>query len=418
MQPQYSDADDIEPCAPATDAARPTLSILCPTYNRRRFLERFLKHHVEGFAKIGMSVEILVSDNGSSDGSRDHARAVSQDHPHVRLVEQPVNLGAYGNVLYTYRRASGRYAAYLGDDDLLVPEQVASAIRWMDENPDCVMWQAPWVLLDETRGNAEMGQFYQIGAPRLFAPNQHGACLDFVLKHHIFPESYILRTDAIPHIVAPMHDHAFVFFVQLSRALEVGSVMFSPEPFARMTAVTAGDNSHVGNSEVMIGWDRYRGGLEYMAARAREGDAGALGDMPTFLLRMQQFVCQRMAVAVRMHRAAGNWRDAHYLIKRLAAYGVALPDTPDMKHLQTLAAFETCLREAGMLQRAVIVLDPRVPETFLDNLNPSTRPPVVRPSDAAGPEPKAHIVLGGSPDWEIGPDDVVIDLAATFSQYL
>lgn len=397
--------------------ARPLLSILCPTYNRRRFLDRFLKHHVEGFGAAGVSFEILVSDNGSTDGSREHARAMAAEHDCIQLIEQPQNVGAYGNVLYTYRHARGRYTACLGDDDLFIPSAVQRAISWLESDPECVMWQAPWFLLDETKGNAVIGQFYQLDQPQLFHRGQHGNCLDLILQRHLFPESYILRTDAIPRIVSPLHEHAFVFFTQLARALDCGSVMFSPEPFAQMTAITAGDNTHAGNSEVMIGWDRYRGGLEYFAARAREGDASRLGDMPTFLMRMQQFVCQRMAVAVNMHRAAGNWRDVYYLTKRLAAYGVFMPPTPDLEHLQTLAALQTCFTEARMLKRETVVLDPKVPETFVANLNPAARGVVIRPANAGGREPKAHIVLGPRPSWDIGNDDVVIDLSAAIEQY-
>lgn len=410
---------DLSPAAPpiSVNRPRPLLSILCPTYNRRRFIERFLAHHVDGFAATGLDVEILVSDNGSTDGSREHAREMAATHVCIRLVEQPENVGAYGNVLYAYRHARGRYAAFVGDDDMLIPEATQRALTWMEANAGCVMWQAPWLLLDETQGNAVIGQFYQLDAARHFERGQHGACLDLLLQRHIFPESYILRTDEIPHIISPMHEHAFVFFTQLSRALDAGSVMFSPEPFARMTAVTAGDNTHAGNSEVMIGWDRYRGGLEYMAARARQGDASALGDMPTFLIRLQQFVCQRMMVAVNLHRAAGNWRDVHYLTRRLAAYGVAMPATPDLEHLHTLAALQTCFAEARMLKRQMVVLDPKVPETFVENLNPTSRTAVLRPPAAPGDQPRAHIVLGPKPDWLVGPDDVVIDLAAAIQQY-
>jgi hypothetical protein len=219
--------------------------------------------------------------------------------------------------------------------------------------------------------------------------------------------------------MAPTYDHAFVFFTQLSRALDIGSVMFSPEPFAKMTAVTAGDNTHAGNSEVMIGWDRYRGGLEYMAARAREGDSSALGDMPTFLVRMQQFVCQRMAVAVKMHVAAGNWRDAFYLGKRLEAYGVKLPELPGIENLLALSGLQTCFAEAAMMKRSMIVLDPKVPEMFVEALNPKTRGAFVRPSDplAATQASKAHIVLGPKVAWPVGDHDVVIDLAAVISQF-
>lgn len=402
----------------AAPAPRPRLSILCPTYNRLRFIERFLKHHVDAFGGRDSTVEIVVSDNGSTDGSREHAREVAEAHDFVRLVEQPQNVGAYGNVLYGYRHARGTYAAYVGDDDALMAEQVLEALDWMDANPHCVMWQAPWILLDETRDDAVIGQFYHFDQPRLFRPGEHGRCLDFVLAHHVFPESYILRTDAIPRIISPLHEHAFVFFTQLSRALDVGSVLFSPKPFARMTAVHKGENVHAGNTEAMMGWDRYRGGLEYMAARARTGDASALGDMPTFLIRMQQFVCQRMTVAVNLHRAARNWRDVHYLTRRLAAYGVAMPPTPDLEHLHALAALQTCFAEARMLKREIVVLDPKVPEMFVENLAKGSLLPIERPGAVAEDgRARAHVVLGGRPDWPIADSDIVIDLQAAIEQY-
>lgn len=402
-----------------TAQARPLLSILCPTFNRKRLIDRFLIHHVEGFSGLAGGVELLISDNGSNDGSRDVIRAHAAQNPFIRVVEHPENLGAYGNVLYCYRQARGEFAAYLGDDDLLIPDAVSRAVGYLQKHTDCVMWQAPWVLLDETRGNAEIGQFYHLDGIHDFARGQHGACLNFVLRGHIFPESYILRTSAIPRIVSPVYDHAFVFFTQLSRALDVGSVMFSPEPFARMTAVTAGDNTHAGNSEVMIGWDRYRGGLEYMAAQARKGDASALGDVPGFLIRMQQFVCHRMVVAVRMHAQAGNWRDVFYLGERLKAYGVAPPEMPGMDNLLTLAGLQTCFAEAALMKCGLVVLDPKVPEIFADALNPTKRGPYVRPSDvlASSNTAKAHIVLGPKADWPVGENDVVIDLSAAISQF-
>lgn len=403
----------------AQEGPKPLLSIVCPTYNRKRFIERFLSHHVDGFSSLPGGVELLVSDNGSSDGSRDVIRSHAAEHPMIRVVEQPENVGAYGNVLYCYRQARGEFVAYLGDDDLLVPEAVTTALTYLQKHPECVMWQAPWLMLDETRDNAVMGQFYHLDGAYEFTRGQHGACLDFVLTGHIFPESYILRGSAIPRVVSPAYDHAFVFFTQLSRALDVGSVMFSPEPFARMTAVTAGDNTHAGNSEVMIGWDRYRGGLEYMAARAREGDFSRVGDIPTFLVRLQQFVCQRMIVALKMHVAAGNWRDAFYLGRRLQAYGVNLPGLPGMENLLALAGLQTCFAEAAMMKRALVVLDPKVPEMFAEALNPKSRAPFVRPSDplAASGAAKAHIVLGPKPGWPIGGHDVVIDLSAAISQF-
>lgn len=392
---------------------RPLLSILCPTYNRKRFIERFLSHHIEGFAGLAGGVELLVSDNGSNDGSREVIRSHASEHPMIRVVEQPENLGAYGNVLYCYRHAYGEFVAYLGDDDLLIPEAVMKAVEHLRQHPACVMWQAPWLMVDEARGDAVMGQFYHIDGAHEFARGQHGRCLDFVLRGHIFPESYIVRASAIPHVISPAHDHAFVFFTQLSRALDVGAVMFSPEPFAKMTV---GAHDQAGHSEVMTGWDRYRGGLEFMAAQARKGDASVLGDAASFLIRMQQFVCHRMLVAVKLHMAAGNWRDAFYLGERLKAYGVALPDMPGAENLQALAGLQTCFAEAAILKRPLVVLDSKVPEMFVEALNPKSRLPFVRPADMAGHGPKAHIVLGPKPGWPVNDGDAVIDLSAAIAR--
>ncbi|MGL4440384.1 MAG: glycosyltransferase family 2 protein [Bosea sp. (in: a-proteobacteria)] len=409
--------------SPATQRAlfaevrpKPLLSILCPTYNRKRFIERFLSHHVDGFSGLAGGVELLVSDNGSSDGSRDLIRAEAATHPMIRVVEQPENLGAYGNVLYCNRQARGEFAAYLGDDDLLIPEAVARAVAYLQKNPSCVMLQAPWLMVDEAAGNIVTGQFYQLDGVHQFQRGQHGACLDFVLKGHIFPESYILRTSAIPRIVSPAHEHAFLFFTQLSRALDVGDVLFSPEPFAKMTV---GAHDQAGHAEVMTGWDRYRGGLEYMAAQARKGDASALGDVSGFLIRMQQFVCHRMVVAMRLHVAAGNWRDAFYLGERLNAYGVPLPALPDMENIAALAGLQTCFAEAAMMKRALVVLDSKVPEMFVEALNARSRLPFVRPADpqSRGQASKAHIVLGPKPGWPVSADDIVLDLSAAIAQF-
>jgi glycosyltransferase involved in cell wall biosynthesis len=402
---------------PQTDARpRPLLSILCPTYNRKRFIERFLTHHVEGFSGLAGGVELLVSDNGSSDGSRELIRIEAANHPMIRAVEQQENLGAYGNVLSCYRQARGEFTVYLGDDDLLIPEAVMRAVAYLQKNPSCVMLQAPWLLVDEAAGNVVTGQFYQLDGVNQFQRGQHGACLDFVLKGHIFPESYILRTSAIPCIIAPAHEHAFVFFTQLSRALDVGDVLFSPEPFAKMTT---GAHDQAGHAEVMSGWDRYRGGLEYMAAQARKSDASALGDVSSFLIKMQQFVCHRMIVAVRLHVGAGNWRDAFYLGERLKAYGVQPPTLPGIENIAALAGLQTCFAEAAMMKRALVVLDSKVPEMFVEALNPTSCLPFVRPTDnaAGGDTPKAHIVLGPKPGWPVGEGDIVIDLSAAIAQF-
>ena len=78
--------------------------------------------------------------------------------------------------------------------------------------------------------------------------------------------------------------------------------------------------SQVGNGEVEIAWDRYRGGLEYMMARA--GAAIGAEERAGLHLRIQHLIAVRMSVAIRLRHAQGkDPLDVHTLAMRLKGMG-------------------------------------------------------------------------------------------------
>lgn len=397
-------------------AARPLVTIALPTYNRAQYLDRFFSHHIDAFTARGIDFEILVSDNCSTDNTAEIVARWVKDEPRIRSVRQTENIGAYGNFLYSWRQARGEFAIWVGDDDLLVPDVVMDYLGRLSADPDLVMVQAPWMLIDETRDNAEMGTFYRIEGERTFRQGEHARCLDYLLDHHIFPEWFIIRTDVVHDVIEPVTGFVFHYFAHLARALTVGSVLFAPRPFARVTAISKGGVNHSGNSETMDGWDRFRGGVEFFASFIEPAPLADPVQSAPLLRRFQDFTLKRMQVAINLHVQAGNWSHAYHLDRRVRAYGQ--PGChPDMRPVVSgLCAIETLVAEARAQARHLLVLDDLIADDTLESLNPKIRSAIIRRRDprAASDTPKAFALVQPPPAGIVGPNDLVLDLHAAF----
>ncbi len=397
-------------------AARPLVTIALPTYNRAQYLDRFFSHHIDAFTARGIDFEILVSDNCSTDDTPEIVARWSKDDPRIRSVRQTENIGAYGNFLYSWRQARGEFAIWVGDDDLLVPDVVIDYLGRLSADPDLVMVQAPWMLIDETRDNAEIGTFYRIDGERTFRQGDHARCLDYLLDHHIFPEWFIIRTDVVHDVIEPVTGFVFHYFAHLARALTVGSVLFAPRPFARVTAISKGGVNHSGNSETMDGWDRFRGGIEFFASFIEPAPLADPVQSAPLLRRFQDFTLKRMQVAINLHVQAGNWSHAYHLDRRVRAYGQT-GCHPDMRPVVSgLCAIETLVAEARAQARPLLVLDDLIADDTLESLNPKIRSAIIRRRDprAASETPKAFALVQAPPSGIVGPNDLVLDLHAAF----
>lgn len=100
---------------------KPLLTIAIPTWNRCAFLDLTLRQLHREMASIdGARVEVLVSDNASTDETPvviDKAQAAGLT---IRMIRNPENIGSDANIAQCFNLASGDYVLILGDDDLLV----------------------------------------------------------------------------------------------------------------------------------------------------------------------------------------------------------------------------------------------------------------------------------------------------------
>lgn len=398
--------------APQAEPVRPLLTIALPTFNRARHLDRFLSQHLEGFSALGITFEILVCDDCSTDETPDVVARRASDDARVRLLRQNETLGTRGNVLDAARQARGAFVISVTDDDLLIPESVGAHLALLSASPDIVMLHAPMASAD---GNTDPDCSSRMGREELFARGDHARCLDFLLGRHAPTGRFIIRTDAGADFLEPAGTFVCHRLAALAHALNSGKVLFVPTPFAQ-----AGVGAQVNDDgEALRDWDRFRGGLEYLASFVAPDDPAAM-PVGAFLTRLHDVTLKRIAAAATLHAQARNWSMAYHLDRRLRAYGRNGVD-PDMRPLVSgLAAIEAVIAEAKTQARDLVVLDDIISDDALEHLSPALRSAIVRQADprAASPAPKALALLQAPSPGLLGPDDIVVDLAAAFRRCL
>lgn len=107
------------------------LSVIVVSYNTRDLLHRCLQHLKEGAE--GLSLEILIVDNASRDGS---VEMLEQDYPETRVIRSDINLGFAAANNRAMKLACGRYIVLLNSDAFLRPGALRGAIDHMDREPE------------------------------------------------------------------------------------------------------------------------------------------------------------------------------------------------------------------------------------------------------------------------------------------
>ena len=300
--------------------ASPLVSICVPTFNRSRYLTSLLESLLVQLDGFPYPYELVIADNASPDDTGAVVQRFADRLP-IRYIRHDENIGCFANVQFVMMQAAGRYVIYLSDDDCLLGEPVAATIARMEADPGIAVVFAPWKLFDLV-AQQEQGQFYDVPQDLRIERDHHAELLDHVLRHHIFPEIHIARRDALQRLMPRINEHAFYAFVHAADYLSLGAVLIQKMPFyVSITRYFADEErTQAGNEEVEVAWDRYRGGLEYMLARA--GDQIAAEERSGFHLRIQKMIAVRMSVAVRLrHLKKRSPLDTYYIATRMKGMG-------------------------------------------------------------------------------------------------
>lgn len=109
-----------------TQMTSPEVSILVPSFNQKHLLPIALESVVEQTLK---SIEIIVGDDSSTDGTDELLKTLASRHPTLRFFINSVNLGRVRNYRKLLNSAKGEFVMILDADDyLLDPSWVEVAL--------------------------------------------------------------------------------------------------------------------------------------------------------------------------------------------------------------------------------------------------------------------------------------------------
>lgn len=119
----------------------PLLSIISPMYNAGAMLETFMQSLL---AQTLSSLEIIIVDDGSTDGSGERADAYAQQHSHVRVIHQ-ANGGVSRARNAGLAVARGKYVTFPDADDTMNPAMYQTLVEMAESDElDAAQCNAEW----------------------------------------------------------------------------------------------------------------------------------------------------------------------------------------------------------------------------------------------------------------------------------
>jgi glycosyltransferase involved in cell wall biosynthesis len=158
-----------------SEQSSPLVSILIISYNQEDFIEEAL---VSALEQDYQNLEIIVSDDGSTDSTSYIIKRYAEQYPDkiVPIVDVE-NLGITGNSNRGLKRCKGKYIAFQGGDDVLLPGKISAQVAWFEQNDNhALCYHDMDVFLSETNETlyyqSERYKFHEGGAEKILT---HGA---------------------------------------------------------------------------------------------------------------------------------------------------------------------------------------------------------------------------------------------------
>ena len=112
------------------------ISAVIPAYNAEAHIDAALRSTLAQVKPGIVDVEILVVDDGSTDGTLAKTDAVAAQYPgKVQIIRQPQNLGPAAARNAGLRRATGTFICFLDADDQYIPGFFAGGLEFLQQNP-------------------------------------------------------------------------------------------------------------------------------------------------------------------------------------------------------------------------------------------------------------------------------------------
>jgi hypothetical protein len=214
--------------------ADPTLSLCIATANRAPFVDDCLSR-LAPLQAIGFPLEVVVSDDASTDETAEVLAHWQGEHPFLRVYRASEAGGPAANLTNALRQARGEFVVFLGDGDRVVLQALATHVARLAQETDLAAIYTDWSTwdVDEDR---EIGRVFGLTEAVSFPVETPLELANFVLARGLWPDVAVYRRAAL---AAAWHftgrsAQTLPLMYAVSR---LGRVRFDPLPFYRETRV-------------------------------------------------------------------------------------------------------------------------------------------------------------------------------------
>jgi glycosyltransferase involved in cell wall biosynthesis len=138
--------------AAMSGSRNPRVTVGLPVYNGARFVEGALRSIL---SQTVTDLELIVSDNASTDDTREICERYASKDARIRYFRQSRNIGAPRNWNFVFEQARGTYFKWNSANDECSPETLERCAAALDADPTLVLVQGRTCLVDEDTGSGE-----------------------------------------------------------------------------------------------------------------------------------------------------------------------------------------------------------------------------------------------------------------------
>jgi len=119
------------------DAQDMNISCVIVSYNNGMQLKDAIMSVLEQTRPVD---EIIIADDGSTDGSRQLVESLSHRYPNIKAVLRARNLGVSANRDLAMRQARGEFITWLDGDDYFLPTKIESEVKTLGERSGVIAY--------------------------------------------------------------------------------------------------------------------------------------------------------------------------------------------------------------------------------------------------------------------------------------
>ena len=135
--------------------SRPTVSIVIATYNQIDYLQECIESCL---AQTYSNIEIVITDDASTDGTVDFLRQIKAKEKKIKLVFSEINTGITANFNRGVKAAKGDWVKVLAGDDRLPANSIACFVDEVRNRPESVFFSDLVTFSDQVNSIQVMKQ--------------------------------------------------------------------------------------------------------------------------------------------------------------------------------------------------------------------------------------------------------------------